>query len=143
MTVLDPAKLVFIDEIGFGTKMIRRCERFARGAPCIGAVPHGHWRKNTFIAGLRVDRLDTPMLTQGTMDGHALHAWVKQAFAPPLKQGGIVICDNLNVHKNDGTCAVIENCLIPRFDGVIFSHNGRRSDTSIHGVMLTWQRKYR
>ncbi|WP_405048118.1 transposase [Flexibacterium corallicola] len=27
-------------------------------------------------------------------------AWVKQALVPTLKAGDIVICDNLNVHKN-------------------------------------------
>ena len=68
---LDPSKLVFIDESGFDTKMARRFGRAARGAPCVGAVPHGHWRNTTFIAGLRNDRIDAPMLIEGAMDGEA------------------------------------------------------------------------
>jgi len=108
MTALDPEKLVFIDESGFDTKMTRRFGRAARGAPCLGAVPHGHWRNNTFIAGLRSDRIDAPMLIEGAMDGDAFYAWVEQMLAPTLSPGDIVICDNLSVHKNAKARAVIE-----------------------------------
>lgn len=108
MTELDPARLVFIDESGFDTKMARRCGRSARGEPCIGAVPHGHWHNNTFIAGLRVDRIDAPMLIEGAIDGDAFRAWVEQALAPTLQPGDIVICDNLNVHKNAKARAAID-----------------------------------
>ncbi len=108
MTALDPSKLVFIDESGFDTKMTRRFGRAARGAPCVGAVPHGHWRNNTFIAGLRSDRIDAPMLIEGAMDGDAFCAWVKQMLAQTLSPGDVVICDNLSVHKNATARAAIE-----------------------------------
>ncbi len=104
MTALDPEKLVFIDESGFDTKMSRRCGR----AACVGAVPHGHWRNNTFIAGLRSDRIDAPMLIEGAMDGDAFCAWVERMLAPTLAAGDTVICDNLSVHKNAGARAAIE-----------------------------------
>jgi len=80
----------------------------ARGAPCVGAVPHGHWHNNTFIAGLRSDRIDAPMLIEGAMDGDAFCAWVEQMLAPTLQPGDIVICDNLSVHKNAKARAAIE-----------------------------------
>ncbi len=108
MPGLDPAKLIFIDESGFDTKMTRRCGRSARGKPCVGTVPHGHWRNNTFIAGLRTDRIDAPMLIGGAMDGAAFCAWVGPSLAPALTEGDIVICDNLNVHKNARARAAIE-----------------------------------
>lgn len=108
MTALDPEKLVFIDESGFDTKMTRRFGRAARGAPCLGAVPHGHWRNNTFIAGLRSGRIDAPMLIEGAMDGDAFTAWVEQMLAPTLRMGDIVICDTLSLHKNAKARAAIE-----------------------------------
>jgi transposase len=108
MTELDPSKLVFIDESGFDTKMTRRFGRAARGAPCLGAVPHGHCSNNTFIAGLRSDRIDASVLIEGAMHGDAFCAWVEQVLAPTLRAGGIVICDNLTVHKNAKARAAIE-----------------------------------
>ncbi len=71
-----------------------------RGRPCIGTVPHGYWGNNTFIAGLRADRIDAPMLMKGAINGDAFAAWVGKALAPTLSPGDIVICDNLSVHKN-------------------------------------------
>ena len=88
--------------------MTRRFGRAARGAPCVGAVPHGHWRNTTFIAGLRSDRIDAPMLIEGAMDGDVFSAWVEQMLAPTLVAGDIVICDKLSVHKNATARAAIE-----------------------------------
>ncbi len=108
MKSLDPGSLVFIDESGFNTKMARLRGRSARGEPCIGSVPHGHWGNNTFIAGLRSDRIVAPMLIPGAMDGDAFEVWVEKALAPTLGKGDIVICDNLNVHKNNAARTAIE-----------------------------------
>lgn len=108
MKTLDPASLVFIDESGFNTKMTRLRGRSQRGKPCIGSVPHGHWQNNTFIAGLRHDRIVAPMLIPGPMDGDAFVVWVERALAPTLDKGDIVICDNLSVHKNAAARAAIE-----------------------------------
>jgi len=109
MKNLDPASLVFIDESGFNTKMTRLRGRSGRGTPCVGTVPHGHWQNHTFIAGLRHDRIVAPMLISGPMDGDAFVVWVEQALVPTLGKGDIVICDNLNVHKNATANAVRED----------------------------------
>jgi transposase len=108
MPKLDPAKLVFLDESGFDTKMTRRTGRSDRGTPCIGAVPHGRWGANTFVAGLRVGETCAPMLMQGAMDGGWFAFWVETQLAPTLGRGDIVICDNLAVHKNARARAAIE-----------------------------------
>lgn len=108
MITLDPAKLIFIDESGFSTKMTRLRGRAAKGTPCIGSVPYGHWGNTSFIAGLRHDRVDAPMLIKGAVNGAIFAAWAEQALAPTLKPGDIVICDNLNVHKNAEARKAIE-----------------------------------
>jgi hypothetical protein len=86
-----PEKRVFIDESGFDTKMTRRFGRAARAAPCLGAVPHGHWRNNTFVAGLGSDRIDAAMLIEGAMDGDAFCGWVEQMLAPTLSPSDLVV----------------------------------------------------
>ena len=108
MKALDPTSLVFIDESGFDTKMARLRGRSERGKPCFGAVPQGHWGNNTFIAGLRHDTIVAPMLIPGAMNGKTFAVWVEQALAPTLSKGDIVICDNLNVHKNAAANAAIK-----------------------------------
>ena len=110
MPKLDAHRLIFIDESGFDTKMTRPRGRAARGAACMGSVPHGQWANTTFIAGLRTDRIDAPMLLPGAMNGEAFQAWVRTALVPTLGPGDIVICDNLNVHKNAAAREAIRAC---------------------------------
>jgi hypothetical protein len=53
-TELDPTRLVFIDETGATTKMARLRGRSPRGTRCRAALPHGHWKTTTLVAGLRL-----------------------------------------------------------------------------------------
>jgi transposase len=52
---LDPDKLIFIDETSTKTNMTRLHGRAPRGKRLVGAVPFGHWKTSTLIAGLRHD----------------------------------------------------------------------------------------
>ena len=70
--------------------MTRRFGRAARGAPCVGSVARGHGRTTAFIAGLRSDRIDAPMLIERAMDGAAFRARIERMRAPPLSAGDIV-----------------------------------------------------
>jgi len=62
-------------------------------------VPYGHWKTLTFIAALRHDRIEAPCVIDGPINGELFTAYVEQMLAPTLKQGDIVILDNLGSHK--------------------------------------------
>jgi hypothetical protein len=57
---LDPQRLVFIDETATSTNMARPRGRSRRGRRLIGKVPHGHWKRTTFVAALRAGGLTAP-----------------------------------------------------------------------------------
>src|SRR5829696_7800059 len=67
---LDPARLVFIDETGTSTSMVRTRGRAMRGKRLVGRVPHGHWKITTFVAGLRCGAVTVriPMMSAGYSD---------------------------------------------------------------------------
>lgn len=88
--------------------MSRLYGRSTRGERCRASVPHGHWQSSTFIAALRHDRITAPMLLDGPMDGNAFVEYVKQVLSPELKEGDMVICDNLSSHKVAGVREAIE-----------------------------------
>src|SRR5438067_6585320 len=75
---MDAARFVFLDETGLTTKMTRLYGRSRRGERLIGAVPHGHWRTTTFIAGLRQSGIIAPMVLDGPMTGAAFRADVER-----------------------------------------------------------------
>ncbi len=105
---LNPAQLVFIDETWVTTNMTRLRGRCQRGKRLIAAVPHGHWRTSTFVAGLRMSGLTAPLVLDGAMNGEAFLAYVEQILVPTLAPGDIVIMDNLSSHKVAGVRQAIE-----------------------------------
>lgn len=105
---LNPAQLVFIDETWATTNMTRLRGRCPRGERLIAAVPHGHWRTSTFVAGLRMSGLSAPLVLDGAMNGEAFLAYVEQILAPTLAPGDVVIMDNLSSHKVAGVREAIE-----------------------------------
>ncbi len=96
----DANKLVFIDECGINTKMVRLYGRSASSERCVDHAPYGHWHTNTFIAGLRNDRIEAPVLFDGPMNTATFLQYVEQVLIPTLKPGDLVICDNLSCHKS-------------------------------------------
>ena len=96
----DGRRLVFIDESGINTKMTRLYGRSQASERCVDYTPHGHWHTNTFIAALRHDRIDAPMLFDGPMNAEVFLNYVEKVLAPTLQPGDLVICDNLSSHKS-------------------------------------------
>ena len=105
---LDPTRLVFLDETGATTKMSRLRGRAPRGDRCRAALPHGHWKTTTLVAGLRLDGLTAPMVIDGAMNGEGFTAYAETLLAPTLNPGDIVIMDNLPAHKAADARAAIE-----------------------------------
>lgn len=88
--------------------MTRLRGRAPRGKRLVAAVPHGHWRTSTFIGALRCAGLVAPGVFDGAINGASFLAYVEQVLAPTLKQGDIVIMDNLRSHKVAGVREAIE-----------------------------------
>jgi transposase len=70
-----------------------------RGQRLIGKAPHGCWRTLTFLAALRVDRIDAPCLFNGPINGEKFRAYIERFLVPTLRAGDIVVLDNLGSHK--------------------------------------------
>jgi transposase len=99
---MDPARFVFLDETGTATNMARRYGRGPRGERLVAAVPHGHWRTTTLVAGLRQSGVIAPLVLDGPMTGAVFRAYVEQFLAPALAPGDVVVLDNLAAHKVQG-----------------------------------------
>src|SRR5512137_3142338 len=56
---LDPTKLVFIDETGASTNLARKAGRCQRGRRLRAAVPHGHYKTVTLVAGLSLGEVQS------------------------------------------------------------------------------------
>ena len=68
---LDPARLVFLDESGVRTDLVRRYGRGRRGERVPDHAPDGRWHSTTFLAALRVTGVTAPAVFDGPIDGVA------------------------------------------------------------------------
>lgn len=99
--MVDPARLVFVDETGASTAMDRTHGRAPSGVRVDGPVPHGHWKVVTLTAAVRLGGVPGPacLAFDGATDSAAFETYVGECLAPALRPGDIVIMDNLACHK--------------------------------------------
>jgi transposase len=88
--------------------MARRCGRAPKGERLRAAIPHGHWKTTSFVAGLRLEGLVAPFVFDGPTNAVAFEAYVEQFLVPELKPGDIVVMDNLSSHRRPKVAARIE-----------------------------------
>ena len=96
---LDPSKLVFIDETGASTNLARKGGRCRRGRRLRAAVPHGHYKTVTLVAGVRLRGLVAPKVYDRPINAALFEEWVKTCLVPTLSKGDVVVMDNLPAHK--------------------------------------------
>lgn len=88
--------------------MARRYGRSPRGTKAVAAVPHGHWKTSTFVAGLCSTGIVAPFVFDRAMNGDIFRRYVREQLAPLLRPGDTVVMDNLSAHKVSGIADLIE-----------------------------------
>jgi transposase len=101
--------LVFVDECGTNITLRRLYARAPRGERAFGKAPR-NWDKNvTLIAAMSKEGMGAAMSVEGATDGAAFETYVKHFLLPTLKEGQIVVMDNLQAHKSRRVGKLIES----------------------------------
>jgi transposase len=108
MAAVDPAHLIFVDEMGANTAMTRTYGRAPIGERVVGSAP-GEWENVTLIAGLRPSGVVAPFAFAGATDQDAFQTYVEQVLVPVLKPDDVVVWDNLTPHKNSAVIAAVQS----------------------------------
>jgi hypothetical protein len=77
---IDPKRLAFIDEMWTKTNIEPLRGGAPKGERLVAKVPHGHWQTMTFVAALRHDRIETPWLIDGPIDGESFRPISKRRW---------------------------------------------------------------
>ena len=88
--------------------MARRYGRAPRGERLHAAIPHGHWKTTTVIAGLRLTGMTAPFVYDGPINADAFQAYVAHILVPSLSPGDTIVMDNLSSHKSPKVRELIE-----------------------------------
>jgi transposase len=72
------------------------------------AIPHGHWKTTTFVAGLSLRGMLAPFVLSGPINRDAFETYAEKVLVPELRPGDIVIMDNLSSHKGPALRVMIK-----------------------------------
>ena len=101
-------KLVFLDESGVNIDMVRRYGRAKNKNRVNDYAPVNTPKKTTLVSSLRLDGTQAYEFFQGSLNGKNFLSYVKNALIQTLKNGDIVVMDNLSCHKVKGVKEAIE-----------------------------------
>jgi len=105
---MDSSKLIFIDETSINTSMTRLYGRAEGGDRVIDYIPDVRFERTSIVSSVRLDGTITSLAFEGSLNGDIFLCYVKQFLVPTLREGDIVIMDNLSSHKVKGIEAAIE-----------------------------------
>jgi transposase len=120
---IDPHRLVFVDEAGVTTNMVRRHARAPRGRRAYGTAPAGTWRRLTVLGALGVGGVAAAMTIERATDTAVFTAFLDRVLIPELraaKPGAVVVMDHLSPHRAPAVrrrleAAGFELLLLPRY----------------------------
>lgn len=88
--------------------MTRLRGRCLRGERLVDKTPHGHWSTTTLIGALGIQGVRCSTVVEGPVNSEIFQAFVDQVLCPQLREGDIVVMDNLSSHKGAGIRRSIE-----------------------------------
>jgi len=107
-TGFDLRRLKFIDESGVNLAMTRLYGRAPRGERVVGSVPQNYGENVSMLGALSATGLVALMTVDGATDGAVFTAFVREVLAPTLREGDIVVLDNLSAHRSQAAREAVE-----------------------------------
>lgn len=105
---VDPECLVFLDETGLKTDLIRRRGWAEGGSRLVESVSGGRWETRTLVQAIALDGTRAAMILDGPMDTVCFAGFCEWLLTPALQPGDIVVMDNLSSHKSARVVELIE-----------------------------------
>ncbi len=102
--------LIYLDESGVSTQMTRLYGRAERGRRVVDTVPGGHWKMLTVLGAMSIDGIMAAMTIEAATDRDVFLTYLDQVLCPKLREGHVVVMDNLSAHKVAGVRERIEAC---------------------------------
>ena len=105
---IDPRRLVFVDECSTNIALSGLYARTPKGERAFGKAPRNSGKNVTLIASLGAEGIGAAMSVEGATDGAAFETYVEHFLVPTLKDGQVMVMENLQAHKSRRVEELIE-----------------------------------
>jgi transposase len=111
---------VIIDECGSNLNLTPLYARAPRSERAYGSLPRNTPPNTTLIASMTMQGMGPALVLTGATDGLAFETYIEHLLAPALREGQVVLIDNLSAHKRARAEAIIsargcELWFLPRY----------------------------
>ena len=108
---ISPERLVFLDECGALTNMVRLYGRSPRGTRARASAPFGHWTRVTVLGALGDQGIVAAMSVEAATGAAVFRAYLDEVLLPELrrtKPDAVLVMDNLAAHKAPRVRALLD-----------------------------------
>jgi transposase len=107
MQTLSAKQLVIVDESSTHLHMYPRYARSLCGQRAYAQHKRNYGQNISLLAALRLEGMGAAMVVPGGVNQPVFEAYIQQLLLPTLKQGDIVILDNLPAHHASAIAAIL------------------------------------
>jgi transposase len=108
---VSPERLVFLDECGVLTNLVRLHGRSPRGTRARASAPFGHWTRVTVLGALGTEGVVGAMSVEAATGAAVFHAYLDEVLLPELRRAkpdAVLVMDNLPAHKAPRVRALLD-----------------------------------
>ena len=107
-TAIEPERLRFVDECGTHTSLAPLYGYAPRGEQLRFSVPRKRGKNTTLLASMSSEGMGPTLAVEGATTALVFEAYVERVLAPSLKEGQVVVMDNLGAHRPKRVRELIE-----------------------------------
>jgi transposase len=97
--VVKPERLIFVDECGTHTSLAPLYGYAPRGQRLYLPVPRNRGKNTTLLSSMSLEGIGPSLTVEGATTSRVFETYVEKVLAPSLKEGQVVVMDNLSAHK--------------------------------------------
>ena len=106
--VVEPERLIFVDECGTHTSLSPIYGYAPRGERLYLPVPRGRGKNTTVLSSMSVEGMGASLAVEGATTARVFETYIEKVLVPSLEPGKIVVMDNLGAHRPKGIGELIE-----------------------------------
>ena len=101
-------RLVFVDEMGTNTSLYPLYAWSPTGERAYCFVPRNRGPNTTLLASMTTKGMGPCLAVEGATDGIIFETYIERILVPSLRQGQVVVMDNLSAHKGERVKELVE-----------------------------------
>jgi hypothetical protein len=97
--VVEPERLLFVDECGAHTSLAPIYGYAPRGERLHLSVPRSRGKNTTLLSSMTIEGMGPSLTIEGATTSRIFETYVEKVLVPSLEPGQIVVMDNLSAHR--------------------------------------------